>query len=69
MMQDIDDVIDEFAFEMDFDVLIAWADLLGVDHDEDTWIDDTWVDSEVSLREEVAEIMKDVGHKPQDERK
>lgn len=47
--------------DMEFDVLIAWADILKVPHDEHTWMDDDWTYFENDLRVAVAEAMEKVG--------
>ena len=60
---DIDDLIDQFVSDLDFDVLIIWADILKVEHDEDMWLDDMWTDAENELRQEVAEAMAKIGRK------
>lgn len=58
---DIDDLIDQFIEDLDFEVLIIWADILGVEHDEDFWLDDMWPDCESELRVEVGDAMRNVG--------
>lgn len=60
---DMDDLIDQFVSDLDFDVLIIWADILNVEHDENMWLDDMWTDAEEELRTEVAEAMRKVGVK------
>ena len=60
---DMDDLIDQFVSDLDFDVLIIWADILDVEHDEDMWIDDMWPDCESELRQEVCEAMANIGRK------
>ncbi len=52
-----------FVDELDFDVLIAWADMLDVPHDENYWTDDDMPDKESSLRAAVAEAILKVGSK------
>ncbi len=47
--------------DMEFDVLIAWADILSVPHDEHTWMDDDWIDFEDKLRVAVGNAMGKVG--------
>ena len=59
----MDDLIDQFVSDLDFDVLITWADILSVEHDEDMWLDDMWTDAESELRQEVAEAMGKIGQK------
>lgn len=60
---DMDDLIDQFVSDLDFEVLIIWADILNVEHDEDMWLDDMWTDCEDELRVEVAEAVRKVGEK------
>jgi hypothetical protein len=60
---DIDDLIDQFVEDLDFDVLITWADILEVEHDEGIWLDDMWPEKEGELREEVGDAMRKVGEK------
>lgn len=60
---DIDDLIDQFIEDLDFEVLIIWADILGVEHEEDMWLDDMWTDCESELRAEVGDAMRKVGKK------
>ncbi len=57
----IEDLINQFVTDLDFDVLIVWADLLGVDHDEQQWLGDMWVEREVDLRTAVVEAMGKIG--------
>lgn len=57
---DMTDLITQFTEDLTFDVLIIWADILGVEHDENMWIDDMWVEKETELRQEVAEAMERV---------
>ncbi len=47
--------------DMEFDVLIAWADILNVPHDEHAWMDDDWTYFENDLRVAVAGAMEKVG--------
>lgn len=60
---DMDDLIDQFVGDLEFDVLVIWADILGVEHDENMWLDDMWPDSESELRVEVGDAMRKVGVK------
>lgn len=47
--------------DMEFDVLIVWADILKVPHDEEAWLADEWIVDENELRVAVAEAMRKVG--------
>jgi len=51
----------EFTDALSFDTLITWADILKVEHDEKSWLDDAWPDREISLRTQVATAMLAVG--------
>ena len=55
--KDIDDVIDKIFDCIDFDELIIWANALGVDHDEEFWLDDMWPDAEAELNVKVSEAL------------
>lgn len=59
----LEDLIDQFVSDLAFEVLVIWADILNVEHDEDMWLDDMWTDAENELRQEVAEAMGKVGEK------
>ncbi|MHC4346341.1 MAG: hypothetical protein ACYSUP_16830 [Planctomycetota bacterium] len=59
----MDDLICQFVEDVDFDTLIIWADILGVEHDENHWLDDMWPELEGELREKVGEAMTRVGKK------
>ena len=59
----IDDLIDQFVSDLEFDVLIIWADVLDVEHDENMWLDDMWTDAENELRVQVGDAMRKVGEK------
>lgn len=50
MIKTIDDAIEQFIEDLDFDVLVIWADTLGVKHDFNMWFDDDWPDKEDELR-------------------
>ena len=56
-----ENLIDQFVEDLDFDVLIIWADILGVEHEEKSWLDDMWPDKESELRVEVMNAMAKVG--------
>ena len=60
---DMDDLIDQFIGDLEFNVLIIWADILDVKHGEDMWLDDMWPDAESELRQKVAEAMGNIGKK------
>ena len=47
--------------DMEFHVLIAWADILNVPHDENYWNGDDMPDKTDDLRVVVAEAMDKVG--------
>lgn len=59
----IDDLIDQFVEDLDFDVLIIWADILNVEHEENSWLDDMWPELENELREKVGEAIAQIGRK------
>lgn len=61
----IEDLIDQFIEDLDFDVLIIWADILDVEHDESQWLDDMWPEYECELRTAVGEAMANIGHQQQ----
>ncbi len=56
-------LIEQFVEDLDFDMLIDWADILNVEHDEKNWLDDEWPDKENELRVAVAEAMRNIGKK------
>ena len=51
------DLCNQFAEDLEFGVLIGWADILAVDHNENEWLDDEWPDREDELRAEVADAL------------
>ena len=57
MIKSAEDLIDQFIEDLDFDVLIIWADTLEVEHDEELWLDDMWPDKENELRVAVGEAL------------
>ena len=57
MPRNIIDIVYEFIDALEFDALIKWADLLGVEHEEKMWFDDEWPDRENNLRVDVGEAM------------
>lgn len=59
----LDGLVEQFVGDLDFEVLIIWADVLKVDHDEDSWLDDEYPDRENELRVGVAEALGNVGVK------
>lgn len=58
-MKDIDDIIEQFIEDIDFDTLIAWAKFLEVDVEEPP-IDDMWPDWENELRVEISAAMRQI---------
>jgi len=52
-----DELIDQYAEDIDFDALKHWAAILGVDYDPP--LDDMWPDWEDELRTEIGEAIKD----------
>ena len=62
---DIDDLINQFTEDLEFDALVEWAKILGVEINS-TPTDDMWPDWENELRVEVAEAMGKVGVKESD---
>lgn len=60
---DMDDLIDQFVEDLEFDVLVCWADTLGIEHDEKQWLDDDWPDKDSELRTSVGDAMRKVGKK------
>ena len=59
----IEDLITQFVDDLSFDVLLSWADMLGVEHDEKQWLDDEWPNRDSELRVEVGEAMESIGKK------
>lgn len=43
--------------DISFDLLIKWADVLGVNHNENEWAKSEWTDLESELRQEVSNTM------------
>lgn len=56
----MDDLIYQFCEDLDFDALVHWCAILGVDYEEPP-IDDMYPDWEGELRGEIAEAMTKVG--------
>lgn len=52
-----DDLVYELFDDISFDLLIKWADVLGVAHHEDEWAKSEWTDLESELRQEVSNTM------------
>lgn len=55
MAKMIEEAVYELYEEMAFNILIIWADLYKVEHDEEDWLDDEWTDKECALRGEVSD--------------
>ena len=53
-----EDLINQFVETLDFDKLIALADILDVEHEEKQWLDDEYPDKEDELGLRVAEAMQ-----------
>ena len=64
----IEDLINQLVEDMDFDVLLEWANLFEIQPDQLSWPDDLWPDQEAGLRVNVAEAMRKVGENAQAER-
>ena len=63
-MKNIDDIIDQFIEDIDFDILIAWAKFLNVEVNYPP-LDDMWPDWECELRVEVGDTMRQIGENTQ----
>ena len=59
----IDDLIDQFIEDLDYDVLVAWANIFEVEVNPPSLLDDMWLDWESELRVEVGDAMREVGQK------
>ena len=57
------DLIEQFVEDLSFDALISWADTLGIEHDENQWLDDEWPRKDNELRVRVSEAIEAVGLK------
>ena len=57
---DMDDLIDQFTEDLDFDALKPWCDILDVDYEEPP-LDDMYPAWEAELRTEIGEAMANVG--------
>ena len=64
---DIDNLIDQFVEDLDFDALCAWAEILDVDVSPPP-LDDMWPDWDSELRVEVGDAMREVGQKARQEK-
>ncbi len=51
----------QFTEVLDFDVLISWADMFGIEHNEKSWTDDEWLTKEDKIRDKVAQAMLNIG--------
>jgi len=60
MIKDIDDIIDQFVEDLDFEVLETWAKILEVEVNYPP-LDDMWPDWENELRVEVGDAMRKIG--------
>ena len=60
-LDDLYNLATQFVEELEFDTLLIWADILGVDCDENQWSDDDWVDRMEELQVAVAEAMVNLG--------
>ncbi len=52
---------DSFVESMSLTLVIAWANLLGIEHDKESWLDDEYPEKEDDLRVSLAEKMAQVG--------
>ena len=59
---DIDDLINQFTEDLDFDALKPWCDILGIDYDPPP-LGDMWPDWEVELRTEIGDAIAQIGRK------
>ena len=57
----IDDLIDQFTEDIQFDALKDWCCVLGVDYEEP--LDDMYPDWECEIRTELGDAMRKVGEK------
>ena len=57
------DFCEQFVEDLEFDVLIGWADIFNIDHDYKSWLDDDYPEKESELRGQVADAMNKVGRK------
>ncbi len=57
---EMQDFIDQFTEDLQFDALKHWAAVLGIDYEEPP-IDDMWPDWESELRGKIAEGMAKIG--------
>ena len=52
---------DKFVESMSLTLVIAWANVLGVEHDKESWLDDEYPEKENDLRVRLATAMARVG--------
>ena len=57
---DVDNLIDQFVEDIDFDALKDWCAILSVDYEEPP-IDDMYPDWENEVRTEIGEAMQKIG--------
>lgn len=62
LKMDMDDLIEHFVTDLDFDVLVIWADILNVEVEYPP-LDDMYPDWEAELRQAVGDAMAKVGQK------
>ena len=60
-MFNVTNTIETWVELMEWDTLIAWADILKVEHDESNWFDDTWSEHVSDLRESVTVAILVIG--------
>ena len=58
----MDDLIEQFVSDLKFDVLVGWAEMLGVEVNYPP-TGDMWADWDCELRQEVGDAMARVGQK------
>ena len=57
-------LLTDYLDALPLDNLVAWADLLGVRHDRDRWLDDDYPDKEEDLRTRVEHAVSLIGNQP-----
>ncbi len=50
-----------FVESMSLTQVVAWADILGVEHDKESWLDDEYLEKEDDLRVRLAVAMTQIG--------
>ena len=60
-IMNMDDLIDQFTEDLEFEALEGWCAILGVVYEEP--FDDMYPDWEAGLRTELGEVMRKVGTK------